>query len=130
MTKRFALADTLPDPYFTIDAGAEATLAVKIGPCGEGRVTVEVWRGEIVLCRLLARSARLAEEPQPPATSEQEGKRDEKQNVSPRVVSIRNRARELGQRKALSLAVRNNQSRKRYSGLLGSLKQTTRPVTA
>jgi exodeoxyribonuclease V alpha subunit len=30
----------------------------------------------------------------------------------------------VGQKKALGLAVRNNQSRKRYSGLLSSLKET------
>jgi exodeoxyribonuclease V alpha subunit len=34
----------------------------------------------------------------------------------------------VGQKKALGLAVRNDQSRKRYSGLLSSLKKTTRPV--
>jgi exodeoxyribonuclease V alpha subunit len=32
----------------------------------------------------------------------------------------------VGQKKALGLAVRNDQSRKRYSGLLSSLKQTSR----
>jgi exodeoxyribonuclease V alpha subunit len=32
----------------------------------------------------------------------------------------------VGQRKALGLAVRNDQSHKRYSGLLGSLKETSR----
>jgi hypothetical protein len=32
----------------------------------------------------------------------------------------------VGQRKALGLAVRNDQSRKRYSGLLASLKETSR----
>src|SRR5664280_2806040 len=40
------------------------------------------------------------------------------------------RARQLlvmvGQKKALGLAVRNDQSRKRYSGLLSSLKETSR----
>ena len=36
----------------------------------------------------------------------------------------------VGQRKALGLAVRNEQSRKRYSGLLSSLKETARPVVA
>lgn len=30
MTKRFALPDTLPNPYFTIDAGAAATLTVEV----------------------------------------------------------------------------------------------------
>lgn len=34
----------------------------------------------------------------------------------------------VGQRKALGLAVRNDQSRKRYSGLLNSLKEAARPV--
>jgi exodeoxyribonuclease V alpha subunit len=34
----------------------------------------------------------------------------------------------VGQKKALSLAVRNDQSRKRYSGLLSSLKEAARPV--
>lgn len=34
----------------------------------------------------------------------------------------------VGQKKALGLAVRNDQSRKRYSGLLSSLKETTRPA--
>jgi len=42
------------------------------------------------------------------------------------------RARKLlvvvGQKKALGLAVRNDQSRKRYSGLLSSLKEAARPV--
>jgi exodeoxyribonuclease V alpha subunit len=32
----------------------------------------------------------------------------------------------VGQRKALGLAVRNDQARKRYSGLLSSLKETRR----
>ena len=32
----------------------------------------------------------------------------------------------VGQRKALGLAVRNDQARKRYSGLLSSLKETSR----
>jgi exodeoxyribonuclease V alpha subunit len=36
----------------------------------------------------------------------------------------------VGQKKALGLAVRNDQSRKRYSGLLNSLKETTGPVIA
>jgi exodeoxyribonuclease V alpha subunit len=36
----------------------------------------------------------------------------------------------FGQKKALGMAVRNDQSRKRYSGLLSSLKETTRPVIA
>ena len=31
----------------------------------------------------------------------------------------------VGQKKALGLAVRNDQSRKRYSGLLGSLKESS-----
>jgi exodeoxyribonuclease V alpha subunit len=30
----------------------------------------------------------------------------------------------IGQKKALGIAVRNDQSRKRYSGLLGSLRST------
>jgi hypothetical protein len=33
----------------------------------------------------------------------------------------------VGQGKALGLAVRNDQSRKRYSGLLSSLKEAVRP---
>ena len=36
----------------------------------------------------------------------------------------------VGQRKALGLAVRNDKSRKRYSGLLASLKEAARPVNA
>ena len=32
----------------------------------------------------------------------------------------------VGQKKALGLAIRNDQSRKRYSGLLSSLKETSR----
>ena len=36
----------------------------------------------------------------------------------------------VGQKKALGLAVRNDQSRKRYSGLLCSLKETSRPKIA
>ena len=36
----------------------------------------------------------------------------------------------VGQKKALGLAVRNDQSRKRYSGLLNSLKETTGPAIA
>ncbi len=35
-----------------------------------------------------------------------------------------------GQRKALGVAVRNDRSRKRYSGLLSSLRETARPVVA
>ena len=34
----------------------------------------------------------------------------------------------VGQKKTLGMAVRNYQSRKRYSGLLGSLKDAVRPV--
>jgi exodeoxyribonuclease V alpha subunit len=34
----------------------------------------------------------------------------------------------IGQKKALGLAVRNDQSRKRYSGLLSSLKKAAQPV--
>ena len=36
----------------------------------------------------------------------------------------------VGQKKALALAIRNDQSRKRYSGLLCSLKETSRPKIA
>ena len=36
----------------------------------------------------------------------------------------------VGQKKALGMAVRNDQSRKRYSGLLSSLKATARPAIA
>jgi len=36
----------------------------------------------------------------------------------------------VGQKKALGMAVRNDQSRKRYSGLLSSLKKTARPEIA
>jgi exodeoxyribonuclease V alpha subunit len=36
----------------------------------------------------------------------------------------------VGQRKALGLAVRNDRSRKRYSGLLSSLKETAKAVMA
>jgi exodeoxyribonuclease V alpha subunit len=36
----------------------------------------------------------------------------------------------VGQKKALGMAVRNDQSRKRYSGLLGSLKETGGPLIA
>jgi exodeoxyribonuclease V alpha subunit len=36
----------------------------------------------------------------------------------------------VGQKKALGLAVRNDQSRKRYSGLLASLKEAARPASA
>lgn len=62
--KRFALLDTLPDPYFTIDAGATAALTVNVGPCeskGESRFAVEIWRGQTILCRLFGKSVQVAE---------------------------------------------------------------------
>jgi exodeoxyribonuclease V alpha subunit len=36
----------------------------------------------------------------------------------------------VGQKKSLGLAVRNDPSRRRYSGLLSSLKDATRPIIA
>ena len=71
MTKRFALPDTLPDPYFTIDAGAAATLTVKVGPCatnGADRMAVEVWRDGLPLCRVFAKSAQVVGEANQPAS--------------------------------------------------------------
>jgi hypothetical protein len=68
MTKRFVLPDTLPTPYFTVDAGPAAELAVRIAPCetrGDARMSVEVWRDETILCRVFAKSAEVAEEQQP-----------------------------------------------------------------
>lgn len=66
MTKRFALPDTLPNPYFTVDAGVAATLTVKVGPCpinGAARMAVEVWRDQTILCRMFAESIQVAAEP-------------------------------------------------------------------
>jgi len=63
MTKRFALSDTSPNPYFTIDAGAAATLVVKVWPCptdGE-RVAVEVWRDQMIICRVFGKSVQVAD---------------------------------------------------------------------
>lgn len=56
MMKRFALPDTLPDPYFTIDAGGDVT--VRIGPTETGQM-VELWRDGTILCRVFAKSVRL-----------------------------------------------------------------------
>jgi hypothetical protein len=68
MTKRFALADTLPDPYITIYAGADAALVVNVAACqiGGDRMAVEVWRDQTILCRLIAKSVQVAEEPSDP----------------------------------------------------------------
>ena len=63
--KRFALPDTLPDPYFTVDAGASAALTVKVGPFqsnGDSRFAVEIWRDQTILCRLFGKSVEFAEE--------------------------------------------------------------------
>ena len=73
MTKRFALPDTLPNPYFTVDAGADAALAVRVAPCekkGEARMSVEVWRDDTILCRVFAKSVDLAEGLQPATITE------------------------------------------------------------
>lgn len=63
MTQRFALPDTLPTPYFTVDAGAEAALEVRVAPRttkGQIRMSVEVWRDDTILCRLFGKSAEVA----------------------------------------------------------------------
>lgn len=73
MTKRFVLPDTLPTPYFTVDAGADAALTVRIAPCenrGEARMSVEVWRDDTILCRVFAKSAEVAEALQPASAAE------------------------------------------------------------
>ncbi len=67
MTKLFVLPDTLPDPYLTIHAGDHAALAVRIAHCrtnGNSRMAVEIWRDDMILCRLFAKSAEIADEPQ------------------------------------------------------------------
>jgi hypothetical protein len=64
MTKKFALPDTLPTPYFTIDAGAGAALTVKLAPGrinDEQRMIVEVWRGQLPLCRVIGQTAELGD---------------------------------------------------------------------
>lgn len=52
--KKFALPDTLPDAYFTIDAGG--TVTVKTASLAEGRKSVEIWRDGKILCRVFANS--------------------------------------------------------------------------
>jgi hypothetical protein len=60
MTKRFALPDTLPMPYFTIDS-ADSEVTVRIGQTEAGdRSMVELWRDGTILCRALARTVRIA----------------------------------------------------------------------
>jgi hypothetical protein len=61
MTKRFALPDTLPDPYFTIDAGG-GVVTVRTVQTEDGRSMAEVWRDEKILCRVIAKSIQVAEE--------------------------------------------------------------------
>lgn len=61
MTKRFALTDTLPNPYFTIDSGGAVT--VHSGQRHNGRSMVEIWRDGQILCRVFAKSIQVVEEP-------------------------------------------------------------------
>lgn len=73
MTKRFALTDTLPAPYFTVDAGAEAALAVRVAPYekkGEPRMSVEIWRDNTIFCRVFAKSVKAVEGMETPALAE------------------------------------------------------------
>ena len=58
--KKFALPDTLPDPYFTIDA--RGTVTIKTASLSAGRMSVEIWRDGKILCRVIAKSIRIAEE--------------------------------------------------------------------
>ena len=58
--KKFALPDTLPDPYFTIDASG--TVTIKTASLGAGRMSVEIWRDGKILCRVIAKSILTAEE--------------------------------------------------------------------
>lgn len=58
MTKRFALPDTLPDPYFTIDMAA-AAVTVRTAALQSGRMMVEIFREGQPLCRVFAASVTL-----------------------------------------------------------------------
>jgi hypothetical protein len=58
--KRFALPDTILDPYFTIDAGG--AVIVKIASVASGRMSVEIWRDGKILCRVFAKSIQVAKE--------------------------------------------------------------------
>lgn len=57
MTKRFALPDTLPTPYFSIDVTRAVT--VKTGQMESGRMMVEVWQDGTILCRVYAPSVQI-----------------------------------------------------------------------
>lgn len=59
MTKRFALPDRPTEPYFEIHAGGAVVLHVC--PHGGGNF-FEVWRDEIIMCRLFANSIEVADE--------------------------------------------------------------------
>lgn len=50
--KKFALSDTSPDPYLTIDAGG--TVTVKTTPN-----SVEIWRDGKIMLRVFAKSVTL-----------------------------------------------------------------------
>jgi hypothetical protein len=57
---KFALPDTLPDPYFTINAGG--TVTVKTASLAVGSTSVEIWRDGKILCRVIAKSILITEE--------------------------------------------------------------------
>ncbi len=58
--KKFALPDTLPDPYFIIDAGG--TVTIKTASLAAGRMSVEIWRDGKILCCVIAKSILIEEE--------------------------------------------------------------------
>ena len=59
--KRFALADTSPNPHLTIDA-AQSAVIVKTGQMASGRHMVEIWRDGTILCRVFAASVQIEPE--------------------------------------------------------------------
>ena len=54
---RTPIPDTLPNPYFTIEADAAATLTVKLCRIDDDRMAVEVWRDRTILCRVFGKAA-------------------------------------------------------------------------
>lgn len=59
--KRFALSDTIPNPYLTVDAGGAVT--VKTASRTSGRTSVEIWCDGRILCHVFGKSVKAAEEP-------------------------------------------------------------------
>lgn len=59
MTKRFALPDTLPNPYITIYAGG--TVTVDVASLANGRTGAEIWCDGKILCRVVSKPVQFTE---------------------------------------------------------------------